>query len=94
MQNSAEGCSSSNVNKNSGKDSGKSTPVSSPTGSGPDLTDEPRPKFMSDSSESEEDDVSEVSGQIHYTSPQYPSSAISRYDVALPRHVIMLVTID
>lgn len=54
MQNAAQS-SSSDILKEK-----ESTPQSSPTGSGTDPLDLSRPKFISDSSESEEDDVSEV----------------------------------
>lgn len=60
MQNAAQGSSSVSVSKKIDEESEKSSTPQSPTGSGADTLDEPRPKFMSDSSESEEEDVSEV----------------------------------
>lgn len=65
MQNAGQGSSSVTMNKKNGEESEKSsTPQSSPTGSGADNLDEPHSKLMSDSSESEEDDVSEVCVQL------------------------------
>jgi len=61
MQNSTPSYTSKNQQKKVGEQSEKSsTPQSIPIGTGADTIEESRPKFISDSSESEEEDVSEV----------------------------------